>query len=387
MTTDAESAYDPNKTLVLDAMPQTGTAATVSNELRQRFYFRRVLGRGAFGIVYLAEDRRIGRLVAVKQLFCPGKDCSAEMRARFVQEAHIAGRLEHPNIIIVYDIAGNDDQAAIVMEYLGSGSLADLLVQQRKLEVRSACRIMLGILNGLQAAHAIEVVHRDIKPHNILFGIGGVPKLTDFGIAHLPAEAGGSPLLAELKRQGAITGTPLYMAPEQLLGQQVDTRADIYAAGAVFYEMLTGNTALPMSPKFKLAQLQNQALTYSPPPVRQLNADVSAAVEAIIMQMLAKDPGQRQCSSSEVMHQLLTAMTELAQPCAGESQWLNPSVQQILHTPFAILEDIIYLLLVDGVMTPLERIELNRRIEHLGLSEQEAARIEAKVRMQLKIDT
>ena len=262
------NSSDPDRTLPMTSPGGPPPPSTIlPKEISGRYKIRRAVGSGTFGIVYLAEDLKIGRLVAIKQLF-PRNAGDSTIQKRFLLEAKIAGQLEHPNIIIVYNVEGDEQSTAIIMEYLGSGSLEDLLRREPMLEPRIAINIMLGILNGLGAAHHIMVVHRDIKPQNIIFAIGSTPKITDFGVAHLPPNAGGVEELFESER-GSIIGTPLYMSPEQVLMKEVDSRTDLYSAGVILYRMLSGHTLFPYKKNTDMEEVSDFILNTRPESVRK----------------------------------------------------------------------------------------------------------------------
>jgi serine/threonine protein kinase len=384
---------DDEKTLVCgDPMMMTSprgekedSSTILPLELRGRFNIRRVLGKGAFGIVYLAEDLEIGRLVAIKQLF-KFRAGEKDIYKHFIQEAKIAGQLEHPNIVIVYDIEGAGESACIIMEYLGGGSLADLLKKDSYFSFHLASKIMLGILTGLDAAHSMMVVHRDIKPQNILFGIGNTPKITDFGIARLPASAGGFIELESKDCLGSVVGTPLYMSPEQVNGENLDQRTDIYSAGVIFYEMLTGEKLFYPEPEPSIEILREQILNSEPGKISKKRDDIPAEIDELIFKMLEKNPENRYPDAITVMRDLIKILAKTPAPIyeTADDLLLLPTCQ-IRNSPAAILEDIIYLLLVDGIITPAERTELEKRTERLGLSSMQSINIEEKLRREMNL--
>lgn len=353
--------------------------------LAERYQVRRVLGKGGFGIVFLAEDKVLGRLVGIKQLFddFAGDDV---IRQRFLQEARIAGRLEHPNIIIVYNIEEGDDRACLVMEYLGGGSLDDLIETNGQLDVRTSIQIMLGVLTGLDAAHSIQVVHRDIKPQNILFGIGSAPKITDFGIAHLPVDFGGSETIDDELEYGSLIGTPVYMAPEQVLLQPVDARADLYSAGAVFHQMLTGRALLPVHSEMRVERIREIVLNEEPASVREFRDDVPRDVEEVLTTLVAKRADDRYPDAVAAKKALIQAMSKLvSSDDAFVEEFETAPISSFLNSPAAILKDIIHLLLIDGRITDEERAELNRRAERLGFSEVQTRAIEEELREEMDL--
>ena len=237
---------------------------------QQLFEYRvvRVLGQGGFGTVYLAHDTLLDRPVAIKELTITAQTDEVAFK-RFIQEARVAGGLNHPHIVTVYALKVVGPNVYLVMEYLAGGSLRALLEQRGSLAVEQAVHIAADVCEGLAAAHAQDIVHRDVKPENILLTEDGRAKVGDFGIAHVPRGKGGT-YLSGLTTTGfqpetmpsRLRGRPagcwglmatglqpemmLYMSPEQIQGQQVDGRSDVYQAGALLYEMLTGRHYVDM---------------------------------------------------------------------------------------------------------------------------------------------
>jgi serine/threonine protein kinase len=370
-----------DKTITLKSKSK-GATFHVHDDISDRYKIRRIIGRGGFGTVYLAEDMKIGRLVAIKQLYESLVD-NLEIYERFMQEARIAGRLEHPNIIILYNIEEYEGAAYMVMEYLGGGSLSDLMKKEVQMDIRVSIQIMLGILTGLEAAHNIKVVHRDIKPQNILFGFAGTPKITDFGISHLPASAGGTEFLEH--EDSGFMGTPVYMAPEQVKEQPIDGRVDIYAAGALFYQMLSGQKILPLHSDLEIEEIKEIITHVKPQPITQLRPDLSLAVCSIIEKMTAKKDSNRYKTATEVKKDLFQALLDINSTSSEEATLTPYPTSLFWSSPAAILEDVLFLLLIDGKISPAERDELNIRIERLGISEAEAMQIEDKVRHNLDL--
>lgn len=225
---------------------QTGATETLSNvgtilESPQssvssnRYHIVCSVGQGGMGTVIQAQDNKLNRLVAIKRLN-PSLSANAKAFERFVCEAKSLASLNHPNIVQVYDFDEDADGHFISMEYVEGGNLAELIKQKGKLEESEALEIIVQVCKGLTQAHDKQIIHRDIKPANILITKGGTVKITDFGIAQM-AKVG------DLTRTGIAIGTPIYMAPEQVVdAKHVDQRADIYSLGAMFYELLTGET-------------------------------------------------------------------------------------------------------------------------------------------------
>ncbi len=236
------------------------------------------LGRGGMGVVYRARQIRLNRPVALK-ILAPEKEKESAFAERFAREAQALARLNHPNIVTVYDFGEADGLYYLLMEYVDGVSLRQLL-QTRKITPERALAIVPRVCEALEFAHELGIVHRDIKPENILLDKQGRVKIADFGIAKLIGEpAGAETLTAEQQ----VVGTPHYMAPEQVeRPRSVDHRADIYSLGVVFYEMLTGE--LPLG-KFA-------------PPSRKVHVDVR--LDEVVLHALEKEPGRRYQHASEV---------------------------------------------------------------------------------------
>jgi tRNA A-37 threonylcarbamoyl transferase component Bud32 len=242
-----------------------------------------VLGRGGMATVYKARQEKLDRFVALKVLR-PELAGDQEVVARFVREAATAARLEHPNIVPIYDVGAADGVQYIAMRYMAGGTLGDLLARSGPLRFPVALALLEQIAEALDYAHAQGVVHRDLKPGNILLESSSHrASLTDFGIAR----AGEGSLLTFV---GQVAGTPEYMAPEQAQGQPVDARADLYALGILAYEMLSGR--VPFEADSGVAVLHQQV--FSPPtPLHSLRSDAPSSAHAAVMRMLAKKPGER----------------------------------------------------------------------------------------------
>ena len=214
----------------------------------------RPLGRGGFGAVFEARDRMLDRRVAIKELLLR-KASDENSVKRFVQEARIAAALEHPNVVSIYGLRIEEKRFYMIMEYLPGGSLLDLLKQQGKLPVEQAVQLTTGICDGLAKFHEKGIVHRDIKAENILLTGDGLPKVIDFGIAHVPQAAGGM----ALTQAGFQPSSLLYSSPEQVRGDQLDTRSDVYQVGELLFYMLAGYHYINME------ALELAAITHSGP--------------------------------------------------------------------------------------------------------------------------
>jgi len=242
------------------------------------YEFSRELGRGGMAVVYLATQLSLQRPVALKLLDrnAPGYD---ELAQRFINEAHTLAGLRHPNIVTVYDVVSSEKGDYISMEYLGHGSLADRLMVGLPLPQGLSILAQLG--SALDAAHAHGVVHRDIKPDNVLFRTPDTPVLTDFGIARrISADS------QRVTQAGLAVGTPSYMSPEQIGGDEVDGRADQYSLGALWYQMMTGR------PPFEAEHTSDLLLAHLARPVPALPPEL-AALQPVLERMLAKKPEQR----------------------------------------------------------------------------------------------
>ena len=244
------------------------------------------LGRGGMGVVYRGLQVTLERTVAIKML--PAHLADSDTRARFRREALTLARVAHPNIVSIYDVEEQDGHSFIVMEHVGGGSLGDVIGEGTPLTPARAVEIMSPILSALQAAHLAGVVHRDIKPDNILFTATGRPKLTDFGVAHM--RDGGS-----RTRTGVMLGTPYYMSPEQAQGRRVTAAADLYAVGVVLFEMLSGRVPFTGQDPVSVALKHVQE---PPPSLAAIRPDLPAALCALVHRALEKDPAARFTSAA-----------------------------------------------------------------------------------------
>ena len=253
------------------------------------------IGTGGMGVVYKAEDTRLGRLVALK--FLP-EHMAADSVAleRFRREARAASSLNHPNICTIHDIDVYEDREFIVMEYLDGQTLARYMAGRRAVDTQLVAKLGMPIAEALGAAHSRGVIHRDIKPGNIFVTQSGLVKVLDFGVAKLVAGADQSEVTT-LTETHTITGTLPYMSPEQLRGEKVDTRSDIYALGVVLYEIATGQRLYSSSLH---AQLVDEILNRPASPPSSINKKLSAKADEIILKCLAKDPEDRYQTAKEI---------------------------------------------------------------------------------------
>ena len=253
------------------------------------------IGFGGMGVVYKAEDTRLGRLVALK--FLPEHMAADSVAlARFRREARAASSLNHPNICTIYDIDAYEGREFIVMEYLDGQTLAMYMAGRRAVGTELVAKLGLPIAEALGAAQSKGVIHRDIKPGNIFVTQSGLVKVLDFGVAKLVAKANQSEATT-LTETNTITGTLPYMSPEQLRGENLDTRSDIYALGVVLHEIATGQRLYSSS---LYAQLVDEILNRPASPPSSINKKLSAKADDIILKCLAKDPEDRYQTAKEI---------------------------------------------------------------------------------------
>ena len=287
-------------------------------QLLDRYELAEVLGEGAMGTVYRGHDQRLDRDVAIKLLRAETL-ADDEARRRFRREALALSKLNHPNIASIFDFGTQDGTDFIVMELVAGHTLADRFRQSLPSEHEIA-RIGAQLAEGLDAAHRAGVVHRDLKPANLRLTPDGRLKILDFGIAKQVAVAGVPLETMTATAEGVAVGTPVYMAPEQLRGEAIDARSDIYAAGAVLYQMATGR---PPHEDPSPALLADAVLHQPPVAPRALNPRLSPGLESVILKALDKDPEQRYQSARELgvdLHRLLAAETaRTAIPVGGPS--------------------------------------------------------------------
>ena len=251
-----------------------------------RYRILRELGQGAMGVVYEAEDPLLGRRVALKTIHraLSSDPATGEMfEKRFFAEAKAAASLSHPGIVVVHDV-GRDDSGRlfIALEHLSGQTLESQLTGGRALPWEVALRVATGVAEALHHAHSRGIIHRDVKPGNVMILESGAPKILDFGIARLPA--------SDLTTGGSTFGSPSYMAPERMDGKTPDPRADVFSLGAVLYEMLTGQKAFGRK---DLATIVRKVCFEEPVPPSQLRAGLPNAVDHIVARAMAKGPEGR----------------------------------------------------------------------------------------------
>lgn len=258
-----------------------------------RYQLEREIGRGAMGIVYLGRDTAINRMVAIKAIPLASEFSDAELieaRSRFFREAETAGRLNHPNIVTIYDVGEERGLAYIAMEYLKGRHLSDYAKSDNLMEPRKVLEIIGRTAEALGFAHKQQVVHRDIKPANLMYDPNtDILKITDFGIARL-SDAGST-------RTGIVLGTPSFMSPEQLEGRTVTGHSDLFSLGVSLFQLLTGQ--LPFTAD-SMTGLMQQIAEAPHPPLRAFRPDLPACVESVVDRALAKNPDARYDSGAQM---------------------------------------------------------------------------------------
>ena len=272
-----------------------------------RYEIMHELGHGAMGVVYKAQDPKIGRIVAIKTLSAAGQGAELEQyRARFLVEAKSAGRLNHPNVVAVHDVTDDDyGRPCLVLEFV-EGTTLDRLVLDEQIPLTRLLELLGQTAHALAYAHGHGIIHRDVKPANIMVTRAGQAKLSDFGIAKLE---GTSMTIA-----GQVMGTPAFMSPEQCTGSAIDHRSDIFSLGAVLYTLATGEKPFPGDTFTTVAY---KVVHTDPVPVRSLNPTLPEQLDAILARCLAKDPDKRYASADALANDIETLRTNL--PAAPEA--------------------------------------------------------------------
>jgi serine/threonine protein kinase len=308
------------------------------------------LGQGAMGIVYKANDPLIDRVVAIKTINLGlAMDEKEEYEGRFYQEAKAAGRLNHPNIVTIYDVGKSGDVAYIAMEFLEGRELRDILKEGALLPVDRVLYIVAQVAQGLAYAHEHDIVHRDVKPSNIMVIRDGHVKITDFGIARMASSS-------VRTQTGMVLGSPKYMSPEQVMGKGIDQRSDIFSLGVMLYEMLTGQA--PFNGE-NVNAIMYQTLNAVPPPPNSLNPAVPEMVNFIVAKALAKGLEDRYQNAKDFAVDLSTCCDTL--PRTGQpADLLKPPVGGEKKLPDAID--------ITGRMGADEDVEHSKSASHVRLS-------------------
>ena len=278
-----------------------------------------LVGEGAMGVVYKAVDSVLDRTVAVKVM----NDAIArhdELRKRFLREAQAAASLQHPNVVSIYDLGEVDGHLYIAMEFVQGADLETLIQGGEPLSLQEKLDIVIDVLSGLTFAHKRGIVHRDIKPANIRIAEDGRAKLMDFGVAHLAS--------SNLTNTGASLGTPVYMSPEQITGGKATPSTDVFAVGAVLYELLTGVKPFDAP---TLQGLFYKILTEKPKPVRDVMPGLPTALDHIVEKAMAKDVPQRYQSALDMANDLSGVRAMLSGPSLPTSVSLSVTVEHAIR--------------------------------------------------------
>jgi serine/threonine-protein kinase len=271
-----------------------------------RYELRQTLGRGAMGVVYEGFDPVLGRRVAIKTILqnaALGDDVVRDFAMRFTREAKAAARLSHPNIVQVYDFGVENELSYLVMEFVQGTELGAFFDSGELFDIQDVTRLMTELLDALELAHNAGIVHRDIKPANVMVDSEGHAKLADFGVARVSDGQ-------DATQVGAMVGTPAYMSPEQVQGQPVDRRTDIFSAGVILYQFLTGQKPFQGGGAYTLAR---KIIHDDPPTPSSLVASVSREYDRVISRALAKDADERYQTAREFSQALNALMAGRAQ--------------------------------------------------------------------------
>ena len=254
-----------------------------------RYNIERVLGKGAMGVVYEGTDPRLGRRVAIKTILKShlDEDTAKDYSMRFVREAQAVARLNHPNIVQVYDFGEEGDIAYLVMEFIKGKELKNFFDANERFDLKEAVRIMGELCDALDFAHQHGIVHRDIKPANVMLDHQARTKLTDFGVARVTDSDKTS---VERTQAGTMVGTPAYMSPEQITGANIDKRTDVFSAGIILYQFLTGEKPFTGSGAWTIAK---KIIQEEPPLPSSLNNAITPMFDAVVNKALAKNPDNR----------------------------------------------------------------------------------------------
>jgi serine/threonine protein kinase/tetratricopeptide (TPR) repeat protein/TolB-like protein len=312
------------------------------------------IGEGGMGVVYRAYDEQLEREVAIKVLPA-GMLADETARRRFRREALLLAKVNHPNVGVVFEFGTEDEVSFLVMEFI-AGTRLDAKLARRFLPEKEIIRLGLQLADGLAAAHAQGIIHRDLKPANLRLTPDGRLKILDFGLAQYVLQGSNAVITASLDPGQHITGTLPYMAPEQLRGEQLDARADIWAVGAVLYEMATGGRPFPQS---NSPLLIDAILNREPEPIRNLNSRVSAELSNVITKCLDKDPARRYQSALELKVDLERMPAPSSQPAepSGSSHGSRGSTSGSTTRRLQIAHVLCIGVADDGQSTPEERMD------------------------------
>ncbi|HEX6267101.1 MAG TPA: protein kinase, partial [Burkholderiales bacterium] len=290
------------------------------------------LGRGAMGAVYRAHDPLIQREVALKTLLPDlPEDVMGEVRERFIREARSAGRLNHPNIVTIFDVGEEDGMAYIAMELLEGRSLQSILREGVRLAYDLVADIATQVADALDLAQRYSIVHRDVKPANVMLDSMERAKLTDFGVAYVPSST--------MTQTGTSLGSPRYMSPEQVLGMPVDPRSDIFSLGVVLYEMLARRTPFEHPGDTTIFALMNRIARSPHLPLRKIDPRIPAGFERIVDRALAKKPEERYQRAAEMAADLRRVGAVPARAPEGHAQAASSSMATRSHPAARPIEE------------------------------------------------
>jgi serine/threonine-protein kinase len=272
----------------------TGMLA-VGQTFAGRYDVKSMLGMGGMGVVYRAVDKELNEPVAIKTLKADALAADPALLQRFKDEIRLARKITHRNVVRTHDLGEVEGMYYITMEFCEGTSLKHLIQSRGHLPVNVTLTVGKQLCRALEVAHEQGVIHRDIKPQNLIMEPSGTLKVMDFGIARLASRTDG------MTQAGTAIGTPEYMAPEQLLGDKVDFRADLYAAGCVLFECLTGRTPFVAESAITLVAKQLEEL---PPSPATLNGEVPESLAALILRTLSKSPDERPPSAAALLEEL-----------------------------------------------------------------------------------
>jgi serine/threonine protein kinase len=295
-----------------DSVAASGPLTRTERTMLGRYRIDRELGRGAMGMVYLGHDPQLGRQVAIKTMALAREFEGVELveaRARFFREAEMAGRLQHRDIVTIYDVGEDQDLAYIAMEFVNGRDLLQHTLPGRLLPVPMVLQIVARVAQALAYAHSQGVVHRDIKPANVMIDPDSdTVKVTDFGIARVTD--------ASRTRTGMVLGTPSFMSPEQMAGRRVDGRSDLYSLGVMLFQMLTG--ALPHASE-SMATLMYQIANQPAPDIRSLRPGLPETLANIVALALEKRSEVRYADGKTIAADLLSVAADMAARSAGNA--------------------------------------------------------------------
>src|SRR5258708_687245 len=311
-------------------------ALEIGTVLANRYEVVRMIGEGGMGAVYQARDLQLNRLVALK-VIRPDLAKDPEIVNRFKQELILARQVTHKNVIRIYDLAEFDGLKFITMDFIDGRDLKTVLRENGKFEPRRAAEIIEQVCRGLEAAHSEAVIHRDLKPQNIMMDRSGKITVMDFGIARSIAPGG--------TYTGTLVGTPEYMSPEQAKGEELDARSDLFSLGIIFYELLTGDT--PYKADTSMASLYKRTREKVPPPI-ELVPEIPKPLNAIVVRCLEIDKNKRYASATEILTDLELWLGPRAgtriviankRPLAAGAKWAASGATVILPAgAFVVLE-------------------------------------------------